>query len=64
MDLPGVVLGGLEPKTKFYYCFGGGIKNKIFFKTSFFLELRYIKMTASNGNLDFLTSAAGLNLSL
>jgi hypothetical protein len=63
-DLPGRVLGGLEPKTKFYYCFGAGIKNKVFLKTSFFLELRYMKMTASNGKLDFLPVTIGLNISL
>jgi hypothetical protein len=57
-------LKGIEPKTKLFYCFGGGIKVNALPKVNFFLELRYTKLAAFDKNFDYLPLSAGLNLSL
>jgi opacity protein-like surface antigen len=57
-------LGSLEPKTKFFYCFGGGIKVNALPKLNFFLEGRYCKISVTEGNLDYIPITGGLNISL
>lgn len=60
----GAALEGLEPKTKFFYCFGGGIKVNAAPKLNFYLEGRYTKISVPMGKIDYIPISMGLNLSL
>ena len=54
---------GLKPDTRFFYCFGGGIKVQAAPRLNLFLEGRYTKISAADVNLDYFPITVGLNIS-
>lgn len=63
-DFVNAAFDQLEPETKFFYCFGGGIKVKALPRLNFFLEGRYSKIAISESDISYLPFTIGLNLSL
>ena len=60
----GSAFGELEPETKFFYCFGGGIKVTAAPKMSFFLEARFTKLSIKEATFNYFPITVGLNLSI
>ena len=58
------MIDAFEPKTKLYYCFGGGMKVNAFPRMNFFLEGRYTKISVPDGDAVYIPLTVGLNISL